>query len=262
MSLSLLHQSQRAAQCDCPPRASMDPHLFEFDFCTLRGQATVFSSSCLIFRDPGPRRASDKIFCRILCLLSVVSMSAKDGSDFDCVPRTIERLINTMAFPREPQHDQRVEQHRQWCRPFDCFARPALRLFKAQVLLAVMKSHFDTPATGVPGNHLLGGGRVTRRIKRLPISSASERFGRDDPQWPCRCGMNPCLAVNQPGLFRPPVNIEHHTPTTSGKHFSGVGKRLPRLRGRPLVPGLRIGGASYSRASMSNRLVRSQFSGK
>ena len=50
-----------------------------------------------------------------------------------------------MTLLGEPQHDQAVKQHRQRRRPLDRSAGPALRLLKAERLLAVMERDFDLP---------------------------------------------------------------------------------------------------------------------
>ena len=70
------------------------------------------------------------------------------------VPRAIRRTIVTMTTAGEPQDDQAGQQHRGRRGSLHRAARPALRLFEAQVRLAVLEGHLDRPAHGIPGENL------------------------------------------------------------------------------------------------------------
>ncbi len=81
-----------------------------------------------------------------------------------------------MTFPREPQHDEAVQQHGQRSGSLDGSAAPSLRLLEAEVLLAVMEGDFDAPAHRVPSDHFFGRGVRTGRVKGLSGPPTCERI--------------------------------------------------------------------------------------
>ena len=167
-------------------------------------------------------------------------------------------MILTMTFPANHSTTS-VEQHCHRRRSLDRLATPALRLLKPRVACCRGR-HFDAPTRRVPGDHLFCRGFVARRIERLlaasalMASTATTRSGRSGP--------HERVPQCPPSVrFVTTVNIERQRRQRPASISCGVGNVSPRLRGRPCAR-FATGGALYSRASLSSRLVKSQFFGK
>ncbi|WP_148073704.1 hypothetical protein [Bythopirellula goksoeyrii] len=107
-----------------------------------------------------------------------------------------------------------------------------MRLFKPEVLLAVVENNFDAPAAGIPGNHLLGGRFVAGRIMRLLPASAGKRLD----QWSPGRLVNMRITIGNASRFSTPMNVVNDTTTTLFKHPSRLvrakldGKQFKTLR--------------------------------
>ena len=139
-------------------------------------------------------------------------MSAKEAWTFGGVPGTFEGAVVAMTFFGEPQHDQAVQQHRHRRGSLDGAARPALRFFKAQRLLAVVEGDFQAPTHRVPGQHLLGIGLRARRVERLARSSAQQGLDRHHAQGSRGGRVNAGLAVAQAHLVVAAIDVERDAP--------------------------------------------------
>src|SRR5207253_1926816 len=151
------------------------------------------------------------------------------------VPGANRGLIMTTPFLAEPHDDQAVEQHGYRRGPLDRLAAPALRLFKAQVDLAVMKRHLDAPPQGVPAEDLLRQGLVTGAVERLTTPTAREGLDRHHPQQPPRHGEDTRLAIGHAHLIAAAVDVEGQTGRTVVEHPLGRCQLTSTLARRSLL---------------------------
>ena len=173
-------------------------------------------------------------------------MSANDGSVLDVYHGQIERTPTAMTFPREPQHDQAVQQHRQRRRPLDRRAAsslaaprsPSVACCRGCVTSMLQRIAYQPITCSAVASR-------ARRVERLLPSSALARLRR-------RRRATAARARHARGPLDPPdalVRCVRKSPRSRGDSDRrasawGVGSRSPRLRGRPFVPGFRSGGAA------------------
>jgi len=81
-----------------------------------------------------------------------------------------------MAMMRKPQDNQSVQEPRQGGGALDRSTGPALGLFESEMTLGFLKSDFNGPTAGIPGEDVLGGPIGVRGEKGLGFSTGGNRL--------------------------------------------------------------------------------------